>query len=266
MEKIVFIGGGNIAEAILKGLLGAGYQSENIRVSDPSKDVRDNLHRLYSIVVETDNNRAASWADLIILAVKPGVLDSACSEIAKIVGKKLVISVAAGIPSPDILEILGDTARLVRVMPNTPALVGEGMAALASAGGATADDLKIATKIFETVGKAVVIPENLMNAVTGLSGSGPAYVFLMIEALADGGVKAGLPRDKAQLLAAQTVLGAARMVLETGLHPGVLKDKVASPAGTTIEGLYVLEEAGLRGALMDAVFTAAERSEELGGG
>lgn len=264
-NKIVFIGGGNIAEAILKGLLGSGYSSENIRVSDPAKQVRDKLNRLYGVAVEGDNNQAAFWGDVIILAVKPGAVDPVCHEIVQSIKGKLLVSVAAGIRSTTILDLLEHEARVIRVMPNTPALVGEGMSALAPAGGATADDLESATKIFETVGRTVVVPERLMDAVTGLSGSGPAYVFLMIEALADGGVKAGLPRDNAMLLAAQTVLGAARMVLDTGLHPGVLKDKVASPGGTTIEGLHVLEEADLRGTLMDAVCAAAEKSKALGG-
>ncbi len=269
LNKIIFIGGGNIAEAILKGLagsgLGAGYQSENIRVSDPSKDVRDKLRNLYGVVTESDNKLAVSWGDIIILAVKPDAVDSICREIAGSIDGRLLVSVAAGIRSNAILDLLNPETRVIRVMPNTPALVGEGMSALALAGGATADDLEIVKKIFETVGKTVVVPERQMDAVTGLSGSGPAYVFLMIEALADGGVKSGLSRDNARLLATQTVLGVARMVLETGLHPGVLKDKVASPGGTTIEGLHVLEKAGLRGILMDAVSAAAEKSKTLGG-
>jgi len=265
LNKIVFIGGGNIAEAILKGLSGSGLGAENIRVSDPSKNVRDKLRNLYGVVAESDNKLAVSWGDIIILAVKPDSVDSICREVAGSINGKLLVSVAAGIRSNSILNLFGPETRVIRVMPNTPALVGEGMSVLALAGEATTDDLEIVKNIFETVGRAVVVPEKLMDAVTGLSGSGPAYVFLMIEALADGGVKSGLPRDNAMLLAAQTVLGAARMVLETGLHPGVLKDKVASPGGTTIEGLHVLEKAGLRGILMDAVSAAAEKSKILGG-
>ncbi len=266
MNKIVFIGGGNIAEAILKGLLVAGHKSENIRVSDPSKDIRDKLYKLYGLVVESDNNKAVSWGDVIVLAVKPGAVDSVCREVAGKTGGKLLVSVAAGVRLTTILSLLEHESRVIRVMPNTPALVGEAMSVIAPAGGATADDLEVVRNIFETLGRAVVVPERLMDAVTGLSGSGPAYVFLVIEALTDGGVKAGLSGGDARLLAAQTVLGAARMVLETGLHPGVLKDKVASPGGTTIEGLHVLEKAGLRGIFMDAVYAAAEKSKTLGNG
>jgi pyrroline-5-carboxylate reductase len=177
----------------------------------------------------------------------------------------LLVSIAAGVATHTIAEQLGTAAcRLVRVMPNTPCLVGASASAYAAGPGATADDLRLVDRLFNAVGRAVAVPEKLLDAVTGLSGSGPAFVFVMIEALSDGGVRMGLPRDLATQLAAQTVFGSAKLLLETGLHPGALKDMVASPAGTTIAGLHALERGGLRAALMDAVEAAARRSAELG--
>jgi len=176
----------------------------------------------------------------------------------------LLVSIAAGVPLETFRQSLGSGRRLVRVMPNTPALVGSGASAFALGGTATEDDAKLVEEMLSTVGIAVQVPENLLDAVTGLSGSGPAYGYQIIEALSDGGVRAGLQRASATKLAAQTLLGAARMVLETGEHPGALKDAVTSPGGTTIAGLYALETGGLRGILMDAVATAAERSRKLG--
>lgn len=263
---ISFIGGGNIAEAILKGLLKAGHAADALTVADPTETRRISLRDQFGINVESDNARAVNVGDLVILAVKPGVILEICKEVAPFISGRVVVSVAAGVRSSSILKILGQDARLVRVMPNTPALVGEGMSALAKTGQATDSDLQAVRKIFDTVGRTVTVTEELMDAVTGLSGSGPAYVFVVIEAMADGGVKAGLPRAEAQLLAAQTVLGAARMVLETGVHPGKLKDMVASPGGTTIEGLSALEDAGIRGALIEAVWAASRKSEALGNG
>jgi len=262
--RISFIGGGNIAEAILKGLLKSGFPAKSLTVSEPTETRRTWLRDQFDINLESDNVKAVTAGDMVILAVKPGVIARICEEIAPSISDRIVVSVAAGVRSPSILKTLGPDARLVRVMPNTPALVGEGMSALAKAGKAMDSDLQAVKRIFDTVGRTVVVAEELMDAVTGLSGSGPAYVFMIIEALADGGVKAGLPRDEAQLLAAQTVLGAARMVLETGIHPGKLKDMVTSPGGTTIEGLSALEDAGVRGAMIEAVWAAARKSESLG--
>lgn len=265
MKQIAFIGGGNIAEALIKGLIRSGREAGTVTVSDPAESRRDALKHAYGVQVEADNSLAASAGDMVILAVKPGVIGRICSELSGTLRGKLVVSVAAGVGSAALLEILGEDARLVRVMPNTPALVGEGMSALCASGAASGQDLETVQKVFESVGKTVLVPEDQMDAVTALSGSGPAFVFLVIESLADGGVKAGLARSDALLLAAQTVLGAARLVVDTGKHPGELKDMVASPSGTTIEGLHHLEKSGLRGALMGAVTAAARRSRELGG-
>lgn len=255
-----------MAEALLKGLLRAGYACEQIAVSEPNAERRAELERLYGVSTTSENIKAAHFGQIMILAVKPAVIPAVCREIASVASGKLIISIAAGVKSAAILDALGGGARVVRVMPNTPALVGEGMSALSAAGSASDADLQAAVEIFATVGKTVVVKEDLLDAVTGLSGSGPAYAFLMIEALSDGGVLAGLSRADARLLAAQTLLGSARMAIETGLHPGALKDMVTSPGGTTIHALQVLENAGVRGALIDAVAAAVARAKELGGG
>jgi pyrroline-5-carboxylate reductase len=197
--------------------------------------------------------------------VKPQVIDTVLAEIAAAVdAKKLVISIAAGVTLARIEKALTPGSRAVRVMPNTPALVLAGAAAIAGGTGATSDDLGLAQSIFDSVGRSVIVEEKLMDAVTGLSGSGPAYVFLIIDALSDAGVKAGLPRQLALELAAQTVYGSAKMVLETKEHPGKLRDMVTSPGGTTIEGLHALEKGKLRATLMNAVEAATARSKELG--
>jgi len=254
-----------MAEALLKGLLRAGYACERIAVSEPNAGRRAELERLYSVSTTSENIKSAHFGQIIILAVKPAVIPDVCREIASVASGRLIVSIAAGVKSAAILDALGGDARVVRVMPNTPALVGDGMSALSSAGSASDADLESAGAIFATVGKTVVVKEDLLDAVTGLSGSGPAYAFLMIEALSDGGVLAGLSRADARLLAAQTLLGSARMAIETGLHPGALKDMVTSPGGTTIHALRVLENAGVRGALIDAVAAAVARAKELGG-
>ena len=211
------------------------------------------------------NHEAVVSSDVVVLAVKPQVTAEVLKEIGDVLTKRLVISVVAGVRLGRIIEACGPQARVIRAMPNTPAMVGEGMTALAIGLGVEESEVRCARQIFESVGRVVRVDERFMDAVTGLSGSGPAYVFLMIEAMADGGVKMGLPRETASLLAAQTVLGAARMVLETGQHPASLKDQVASPGGTTIAGLHRLEQGGLRGLLIDAVEAAVKRSQELGG-
>ena len=207
----------------------------------------------------------AQACEVLVLAVKPGQADEVLSEISgHFSGEHILISIAAGVPLARMQKILGAGARIVRVMPNTPALVSAGASAYALSAGAQPGDAALARQLLSTVGEAFEVKESLLDAVTGLSGSGPAYAFLMIEALSDGGVAAGLPRDTATRLAAQTLLGSARMVLETGLHPGALKDMVTSPGGTTIEGLHELEKGGVRAALMNAVRAAADKSRRLG--
>ena len=203
--------------------------------------------------------------EIVILAVKPQMLAPVLAEARPVLTpQQLVVSIVAGVPLAQLMLSLGPTVRIIRVMPNTPSLVGACAAAFSPGGAATADDEQLVERMFRAVGVAYRVPEKLLDAVTGLSGSGPAYVAVVIEALSDGGVLMGLPRDVATTLAAQTVFGTAKMVLEAGLHPGVLKDMVASPGGTTIAGLHALEHGGLRAALMDAVEAATRRAEELG--
>ena len=254
-----------MAEALISGVLSAGdYKAEQIHVADPDTVRLDHLKKQYGVQISATNHEAVVSGDVIVLAVKPQVTAAVLKEIGDGLAKRLVISVVAGVRLIRIIEACGPQARVIRAMPNTPAMVGEGMTALAIGPGVGDSEVACARQIFESVGKVVPVDERFMDAVTGLSGSGPAYVFLMIEAMADGGVKMGLPREMASLLAAQTVLGAARMVLETGQHPARLKDQVASPAGTTIAGLHRLEQGGLRGLLIDAVEAATKRSQELG--
>jgi pyrroline-5-carboxylate reductase len=265
-KKIAFLGGGNMAEALIKGILAAGtVRAGQLSATDISGDRLEYLKKTYGIIVQKSNKDAVSGADVVLLCVKPQVMDKLLEEIAPATGSgKLVISIAAGITLARIEKALTAGPRVVRVMPNTPALVLAGAAALAGGKNATSDDLAVAQSIFNSVGRAVVVEEKLMDAVTGLSGSGPAYVFMIIDALSDAGVKAGLPRQLALELAAQTVYGSAKMVIETGEHPGKLRDMVTSPGGTTIEGLHALEKGKLRATLMNAVEAATARSKELG--
>jgi pyrroline-5-carboxylate reductase len=265
-KKIAFLGSGNMAEALVKGLLAAGTAAKDeIVCAEPRAERREEIHARHGVAVTVSNLAAAKQADVVVLSVKPQVMDALLDEIAPAIDpNKLVVSIAAGVPIAAIARKLGAGARIIRTMPNTPALVGAGATALARGAHATESDLGQAVALFEAVGTAVVVEEHLLDAVTGLSGSGPAFVFLAIEALADGGVKVGLPRHVAMALAAQTVVGAGRLVLETGEHPGKLKDQVTSPGGTTIAGVHALDSAGFRAALIAAVEAAARRSRELG--
>lgn len=262
---IAVIGAGQMGEALIGGWLAAKtVPPDALFATDASAERRDVMKRRFGVRAGSDNREAASWADVVVLAVKPQILDEVVKGLSSALAGKLVLSIAAGVTIARLAKLAPKGARVVRVMPNTPVLVRDGVSALSFGAGVTDKDQQLARRLFEAVGRAVVVEEKLMDAVTGLSGSGPAYVFLAIEALADGGVKMGLPRTVADLLAAQTVLGAARMVLETGEHPAKLKDRVASPGGTTIAGLHRLEQGGLRATLMAAVEAAAKRSEELG--
>lgn len=263
-KKIVVIGGGQMAEALLNGLFASGAaKAADLFVTDISAERRDHIKQRFGVRVDADNREAAAWAEIIVLAVKPQSIDGVLANLASSAAGKLVISIAAGVTLGRLAEHLPRT-RIVRAMPNAPALVREGVSALAWGAGLSNEDRDSARTLFEAVGRVVIVEEAAMTAVTGLSGSGPAYIFMAIEALADGGVKMGLPRSIAELLAAQTVLGAARMLIETGEHPGRLKDRVASPGGTTIAGLHRLEQDGLRAALIGAVEAATKRAEELG--
>lgn len=264
MKAIGFIGGGAMAEAIIKGLLGKGAQPERITVSDLSTQRLEYLENHLKVKIVRENKSVVQNSEVIIMAVKPQNLGEAVMSLApQITADKLLISILAGIPTSRIEELLPDEIHVIRVMPNTPALVGCGTTVLAGGSRATEEDIHTASEIFQCVGNVSILPEKLMNAVTGLSGSGPAYVYMIIEALADGGVMAGLPRDVALRLAADTVYGSARMVQETQRHPGQLKDMVTSPGGTTIYGLHQLEKAGVRGSIMDAVLAATKRAGEL---
>jgi len=264
--RVGFLGAGNMGEALIKGLTQTGLvPAGSITAADPRADHLGQVAARYGIRAVTDNCALVSGADVIILAVKPQIMAAVLKEVASAVDEgKLLISIAAGVATRKLREHLGKPARLIRVMPNTPALVLEGVTAIARAEGLRPGDLEAAQELFAAVGKVVVLEESAMDAVTGLSGSGPAYVAIAIEALADGGVKMGLDRATAMLLAAQTVLGSARLILETGVHPGQLKDMVSSPGGTTIAGIAALEDGGLRRALIQAVERATLRSRELG--
>ncbi len=265
-QRLVIIGGGNMGEAILKGLIAAQLiKPQQVTVTDIVEARLAYLRETYAVEALTDNGKAVAQADLVILAVKPQDIVATVQDIAPAMsGHKAVISIAAGVPTAKIESAFGKPVRVVRVMPNTPALVLAGAAGLCAGSHATAADLEMARTLFDALGKTVVVSEYLMDAVTGLSGSGPAYIFVLIEALADGGVKMGLTREAALTLSAQTVYGSAKLLLETGLHPGELKDRVTSPAGTTIAGLHALEERAFRAAVMDAIERATLRSRELG--
>lgn len=264
--RIAFLGGGNMAEALVRGLLHAGVaRPPDIVVTGRRPERMSHFRTTYGVATTADNMAAARDADVVVLAVKPQALGKLLGVIAPAVDpRKLVISVAAGVPIAALERKLGAGARIVRAMPNTPALVGAGACAISAGEHATEEDLATTEKLFNSVGLVVRVDEVLLDAVTGLSGSGPAYIFLVIEALSDAGVKVGLPRYTALQLAAQTVLGSARLLQESGEHPGSLKDQVTSPGGTAIAGLHTLEAGGLRTTLINAVEAATRRARELG--
>ncbi len=267
-EKIGVIGAGKIGSAIARGIIRAGLAAkENVMASDVSDALRQAAVSELGIKVTADNGALCDFADIIILAVKPQIVDPVAKEIAKKLGKtKLLVSVAAGVPIARIEASLEKGARVVRVMPNIPCVVGAGASAYGGGTHATSADLEKVGAILNSFGVGMAVEEKYLDAVTGLSGSGPAYVFLFMEALADGGVQVGLARDVALKLAMQTVYGAAKMALDGNKHLGELKDEVTSPGGTTIAGLYAMEQKGFHGVVMDAVVSATRRSQELGKG
>lgn len=257
------IGGGVMAEAILSRLLAQQvFAPETVLVSEPRTERRDFLAQHYQVQVTWDNQAAVSASDILLLAIKPQVFDLVVTSITPN-PQSTIISILAGVTLQQ-LEVVFPQQPVIRVMPNTPATVGAGMTAIAPGNQAQAKHVQQAKDIFTAVGEVVEVSESAMDAVTGLSGSGPAFVALAIEALADGGVASGLSRAIAIQLATQTVLGTATLVKETGIHPGVLKDQVTSPGGTTIAGVAKLESVGFRSALIEAVKTATARSRELG--
>jgi len=265
MAKLGIIGGGAMGAAFAKGVVSSGaIGPSEVTVADLDEARLEKLSREIGVKTTTDNLAAIREAEIILLAVKPGIVPEVVEGIANVVsGRQLVISIAAGVSLEAIESRLPDGIGVIRAMPNTPCQVGAGAIGFSPGKAATRDQVDAAKRIFDAVGISVEVPEKLLNAVTGLSGSGPAYVYVMIEALSDAGVRVGLPRGIALKLAAQTVYGAAKMVIEGGEHPAMLKDQVASPGGTTIAGLDALEKAGFRSALIEAVKAAAKRSEEL---
>jgi pyrroline-5-carboxylate reductase len=267
MARIGFLGAGRMATALARGWLRAGLvRADGCLASDPLSSARQAFTADTGCPAVADNREVVTASDLLVLAVKPQSMALLMSEVRPALKGRLVVSIAAGITLRQLAAGLGADCRLIRVMPNTPCLVGASAAGYSPGDNSTAEDIAMVDRLLNAVGVAFRVPEHLLDAVTGLSGSGPAFVYLMIEALSDGGVRVGLPRDVATALAAQTVLGAAKMVLDTQTHPGVLKDMVASPGGTTIAGLHALERGGVRGALMDAVEAATRRATELGQG
>jgi pyrroline-5-carboxylate reductase len=264
-KKIGFIGLGKIGEALALGLVErAGVRREDLSGSVAHAESVERAARRTGIRATTENRAVLEGAEILIIATKPQAVPGVLAEIGREVRKEqLVISVAASVPTSLIEAAIAAPVPVVRVMPNTPCLLGAGMSVLCRGARATEADLRAARAIFDAVGRTAVLEERLLDAVTGLSGSGPAYIYMVIEALSEAGVKLGMPRDVATLLSAQTVYGAARMVLETGEHPALLKDVVTTPAGCTIDGLLELEEGKLRVTLVKAVVKAAERAKEL---
>eukprot|EP00931_Biecheleriopsis_adriatica_P074855 TRINITY_DN48838_c0_g1_i1.p1 TRINITY_DN48838_c0_g1~~TRINITY_DN48838_c0_g1_i1.p1 ORF type:complete len:390 (+),score=62.83 TRINITY_DN48838_c0_g1_i1:79-1170(+) len=263
--KIGFIGWGSMAQAISTGLLSeAATVPEQIMVSGRREEVLAKAEK-EGIASSLCNKSVAGWADIVVVAVKPQMLDNVMPELAAVWHKdKLLVSVCAGVSIDTFLQMLGSDAKVVRTMPNTPCMIGEAATAYAGSDRCHSQDLELVEKMFDAVGKAThKVPEHLMDAVTGVSGSGPAYVYMMIQAMSDAGVHSGLPRDVSLSLATQTVIGAAKMVQSSGKHPMVLKEAVTSPAGTTIAGVKALEEAGLTAAVMQAVHAAKSRAEDL---
>ena len=264
--RLGFIGGGKMATALVKGILAARLTTpDRITASDVVPALRESLAKDAGIATTADNRHVVSNSDVVVLAVKPQTMAGVLTELRPaLTPRHLVISIAAGITLRQLGEGLGADRRLIRVMPNTPCLVGASASAFSRGPAAPAEDAALVLRILTAVGVAFELPEHLLDAVTGLSASGPAFVAVVIEALSDGGVRAGLPRGLADMLAAQTVFGTAKMLLDMGMHTGQLKDMVASPGGTTIAGLHALERGGLRAALIDAVEAATKRSIELG--
>lgn len=261
---LAFIGAGNMAEALVKGLLRTGaYQPGAICLSDPDEARREEFSSRYGVSVMTDNREAAAGADAVVLAVKPQVMTAVLEELQEDAGDRLYISIAAGLPTAAIEAGLGGSARVVRVMPNTPALVGAGAAAVCAGKLASEEDVALAESLMASVGMAVRVKEADMDAVTALSGSGPAYVFHLMEAMLSAGDRMGLDPDVALRLAAATVAGAGQLVQESGISPDALRERVTSKGGTTAAALHVLKEQGFFEAVVDAVLAAQVRSKEL---
>lgn len=264
-KKIGFIGGGNMAKAMIGGIISAGLvEKENVIASAKTQRTVDGLKEVYGITVTLDNTEVAKESDVLFLAVKPYMYEKIISEIAdKIKSDAVIIAIAAGQSIEKVETMFGRPVHLVRVMPNTPAMVQAAMSAITPNALVTEEEKAMVMSIFESFGEAEIVPESLMDAVVGVSGSSPAYVYMFIEAMADAAVADGMPRSQAYKFAAQSVLGAAKMVLETGEHPGALKDAVCSPGGTTIEAVNTLEKEGFRSAVITAQRACSERSRQM---
>jgi pyrroline-5-carboxylate reductase len=265
-KKIGFIGCGNMAQAMIGGIVKSKLvSSENVIVSNPSNKNLNKVKEQYNIIATNDNKEVAKFSDIVILAVKPYKYFEVIDEIKSYLSSEaIIVTIAAGITLEAMSSVLSDAAKVIRAMPNTPALVSEGMSAICANRNITKEELQEVTNIFESFGEVEILEEKLMDVVPAVSGSSPAYVYMFIEALGDGAVLKGMPRDKAYKMAAQAVLGAAKMVLETGEHPGKLKDNVCSPGGTTIEAVYSLEKNNFRGTVISAMDSCTEKAIEMG--
>jgi pyrroline-5-carboxylate reductase len=265
VKKLALIGAGKLGEALLSGILSSQLvPASHVEATVAHQPRADSLAEKYGIRAHTENAKAVARADLVLVALKPQQVRGFLHEAKKTLRKDaVIISAAASVTTSLIERELGHPARVIRAMPNTPCLIRHGMTALARGRHATDEDIKTAQRIFGSMGRTLVVDEKHMDAITGLSGSGPAYVYMIIESLAEGGVKMGLPREISTELSAQTLLGASALVLETGEHPAKLKDVVTTPAGCTIDGLLELEEGGLRVTLIKAVVRAAQRAKQL---
>ena len=264
-KKVAFLGAGKMGGIILQALLKSGMFRTQLTCATVAHEERaKTLAAKLGVQVGTNNIEAAKGADIIVIGVKPQVVEDVVREIsAHITSKQMIVSVAASVPTSMIEKNLPPNVPVIRAMPNTPCLLGAGMTAICKGKHASAEDVAMTCRMFDVVGRTVVVDEKHMDAVTALSASGPAYIYIILESLAEAGVKVGLPRDIATLLAAQTTLGAARVVLETGDHPALLKDAVTTPAGCTIDAIMELEEGKLRVTLIKAVVKAAQRAKEL---
>lgn len=266
-DKIGCIGGGQMGEALVRGMIQSGlYQGGDIMIAEPDAQRRDYLESTYAVRAVGESPALWQECGIVILAVKPQIMAAMLSDSRDLVrDSHLLITIAAGLPLAFYSECLGsETCRVIRVMPNTPALILQGASAICGNQNVSKADIETAETIFSAVGRTVVLDESYLDAVTGLSGSGPAYVFTFVEALIDAGVRCGLTRSVAELLTIQTVLGSVSLLQQSGEHPAVLRSRVASPGGTTIAGLHVLEKAGFRGIIMDTVEAATNRSKSLG--
>ncbi|MPM77206.1 Pyrroline-5-carboxylate reductase [bioreactor metagenome] len=264
MKKIGFIGAGNMGGAILGGILNSKMiDNDHIIASAKSDRTLDKIKSNYNVNVTKNSKEVVEFSDLIVIGVKPDIYDEILEEIKDLIDDKIIITIAAGKTIEAMEKIIGDDKKIVRTMPNTPSLVGEGMTSLSPNKNISEEELSFVKSIFDSLGKSEVVKEDLIHAVIGASGSSTAYAFMFIEAIADGAVRAGMPRDKAYTFAAQGVLGAAKMVLDTGKHPGELKDMVCSPGGTTIEAVKVLEEEKFRGAVLKAIDSCVKKSIEM---